>query len=207
MTTHNEEKEHQNSNAGSNDCHDAKEGAEVAVKNPENSASDEGENGDFVDKALKLIWTVFLILGKLVGRVLGFILGLFLKLGIVGRVILTLVMGLFAAVVFEGMLPQFIPFGWLVRTISIIGAVGIMVWFWQWHYKVIKNIPLREFSRLMGYTFSIWFYGSIILWVILALATSMKKNVAMVSSMGICLVLAALYWLWKTNSGNQTARV
>jgi hypothetical protein len=200
MATYDSEKEMWKSNTGINDYHSTKEGAETRDRNFGAKMSGGGGGGGGMESALLgALWALFLVFGKVVGRVSGFLIGLVLKLGMVGKIVLTTLMVFSGYTVVYVLVSTFIPFEWIRQIISLIGCAGIGYWFWKWHYSTIKNIPLLDFSRLSGYTFSIFFYGTIILWIVLAIFTSLKENAAMGVGMVIALILSILYWLWKTN--------
>jgi len=154
--------------------------------------------GGIEDGILGAVWTIFLLLGKLVGFLIGLVVGLLLKLGMVGKVCMTGLVGLLGFIVSYILFDSFIPSNFVVSILAIAGTAATGFWFWVWHYPIVKIIPLFHFTYLTARTFSIAFYGSIIIWIALALVTKMNEGTAMGVGIGIAFLLSVIYWLWKT---------
>ena len=151
--------------------------------------------------ALDLFLMIFMIFGKVVGLILGFIIGIFLKLGIVGRIILSLFVTIAAIaallVVRETVFTSELSDSTRMLIDSVISIIAIFVgfWFFKWHFPIIKNIPIANFSGYVAECFSICFYGSIF---IMVLRVILRKEDNWLIGLGIPFLGALIVWFVKT---------
>jgi hypothetical protein len=162
--------------------------------------------GTFIDGIMGIgFLAIFFWLPKIIGKLAGFFIGLMFKLGIVGRIIMT------ALVMIVGLLLIYIAATWLplhgkvltiVRAlISLIGALGIGLWYWVYHHNTIKHRTIGDIAKSVAFCFSIIFYGSIILGILLWLMigrTLPYENMAF--EFAVILSFAFAIYLWIKDS-------
>jgi hypothetical protein len=175
----------------------------------ENMMGGGGGNG-FADGMLGAVWKFFCLIPRLLGLAVGGLCGLILKLGIAGKVILSALAAagalIILAVIATGLIhSDNVVVETAVRIVAIAAALAVGAWFWLFHYKVVRQIPYRQFVALTTQCMMICFWGTVVLGIALAVGSDMKSGAVIGISMGISLTAAIVYWLWKTKGYDGAA--
>jgi hypothetical protein len=175
----------------------------------ENMMGGGGGNG-FADGMLGAVWKFFCLVPRLLGLAVGGLCGLILKLGMAGRVILSALAAagalIILAVIATGLIhSDHVVVKTAVGIVEIVAALAVGAWFWLFHYKVVRQIPYRQFVALATRCMMICFWGTVVLGIALAVGSDMKSGAVTGMSMGISLTAAIVYWLWKTKGYDGAA--
>jgi hypothetical protein len=159
-------------------------------------------NYGFGNAMLAALWKFICLIPRLLGLAIGGLCGLILKLGITGKVILSALAAAGTLIILAVIATEIITsdnavIETIVGIIEIVAALAVGAWFWLFHYKVVEQIPYRNFVALTTQCMMICFWGAIILGII---SVVFKLSLGFGGSIGIALAAAIVWWLWKAKT-------
>ena len=158
-------------------------------------------NYQFMNFTGKLVLLIFLIVPVLLAKLVGIVFGLLGKVPVAGRIVQTFLVAFAGAFVFLICLAGIVSGIGNIQTINAIALFGGFAvagyWYYLYHYHVVKYMGVMIFSDLLTRSFSIAFYGGILLGIIGGFVAK-GETIGVFFGVLIAFIAAVIFYINKT---------